>query len=143
MGRYETQWAAQFYAAAELTRRGFLVSFTMGNAKRTDLLVTSPEGTSFSVQVKGAKTRSGWWAEEPQSSDQHFYILVYVESCLKEGKEQPAAPRFFIMNNDEVKKRVNEGKVEFYTKHQRAMKNEGVGWRDALAHENKWEKLPS
>ena len=144
MGRYETQWAAQFYAAAELTRRGFLVSFTMGNAKRTDLLVTSPGGENFTVQVKGSKTKAGWWAKEPEASDKHFYILVYVESYPKDGKEQPpCVPRFFIMESEEVQRLVGEEKKAFLRKHQKPMTNEGLSWRQALDHENQWETLPS
>ena len=37
--RYCVQWAAQFFVAAELTRRGYIVSFTLGNAPETDLHV--------------------------------------------------------------------------------------------------------
>jgi hypothetical protein len=51
--RYKTQWAAQFYAAAELTRRGYLVSLTLGNAPVADLLAVSPSGKHFMVDVKG------------------------------------------------------------------------------------------
>jgi hypothetical protein len=144
MDRYGTQWAAQFYVAAELTRRGFLVSFTMGNAKRTDLLVTSPGGHSFTVQVKGAKTKAGWWAREPQASDEHFYLFVHIEPYQKDGKEQPPAnPRFFIMKSEEVQKLVSQEKKDYEHKHHEPRKNEGLSWGDVLAHENKWEKLPS
>lgn len=50
--RYQTQWAGQFYVAAELTRRGYIVSFTLGNAPTTDLLARVPEGEAFSVEVQ-------------------------------------------------------------------------------------------
>jgi len=40
--KYLPQWACQFYAAAELTRRGYLVSLTFGNAPVADLLVVNP-----------------------------------------------------------------------------------------------------
>ena len=55
--RYQTQWAGQFYVAAELTRRGYLVSLTLGNAPVVDLLVVSPDGEHFGVDVKGQSTR--------------------------------------------------------------------------------------
>ena len=42
--KYQTQWASQFFAAAELIRRGDQVALTLGNAPVTDLLVVSPEG---------------------------------------------------------------------------------------------------
>ena len=34
----QTQWAAQFLTAAELVRRGYTVSFTMGNSTPVSLL---------------------------------------------------------------------------------------------------------
>ena len=56
--RYKTQWATQFYAAAELTRRGYLVSLTFGNAAVSDLHVQSPDGVLFTVDVKGQSSRN-------------------------------------------------------------------------------------
>jgi len=52
--RYKTQWAAQFFAAAELTRRGYLVSLTFGNAPASGLHVQSPIGTQFTVETTAA-----------------------------------------------------------------------------------------
>ena len=57
--RYRTQWATQFYVAAELTRRGYLVSLTFGNAAVSDLLVSSPSGNNFTVDTKGQSTLPG------------------------------------------------------------------------------------
>lgn len=58
--RYRTQWTSQFYAAAELTRRGYLVSLTFGNAPVSDLLVRSLDDNQFSVDVKGQSTKNFW-----------------------------------------------------------------------------------
>jgi len=52
--RFHTQWAAQFLAAAELARRGYSVSFTMGNnALVADLMVGTEAGKQSWVDVKG------------------------------------------------------------------------------------------
>lgn len=56
--RFSTRWSAQFYVAAELTRRGYLVSLTLGNALFADPLVVSPAGVHFMVDVKGQSTRN-------------------------------------------------------------------------------------
>lgn len=50
--RFQTQWSGQFGVAHEMTRRGYLVSFTMGNAPAIDLLCRSPKDQDFSLQVK-------------------------------------------------------------------------------------------
>jgi hypothetical protein len=42
---HQTQWAAQFAVASELCKRGYEVSFTMGNTTPiADLMVVSPIG---------------------------------------------------------------------------------------------------
>jgi hypothetical protein len=58
--KFSTQWSAQFYVAAELTRRGYLVSLTLGSARFADLLVVSPGGSRFEIDVKGQSTRNFW-----------------------------------------------------------------------------------
>lgn len=43
--RCQTQWAAQFSVAGELCKRGYQVTFKMGNtAPVADLMVISPKG---------------------------------------------------------------------------------------------------
>ena len=56
--RFQTQWAGQFGVAHEMTRRCYLVSFTMGNAPAVDLLCKSPNDTTFSLQVKSLKAKN-------------------------------------------------------------------------------------
>ena len=136
---YWTQWAAQFFVAAELTRRGYLASFTLGNAPRTDLLVTSPKGVGFRVEVKGLKSRT-YWIVHPTSADAHlFYVFV---SLLKSD-----AARYFVLTSQEVRKlcsnQENKGR-------RRAKENGrpfdarwgGFNWGTVLAYEDKWDVFP-
>lgn len=59
MARHHVQWAAQFEVAAELCKRGCDVAFTMGNATPlADLMVLSPSGHTFLVDVKGQSSRN-------------------------------------------------------------------------------------
>ena len=53
--RQKTQWTAQYLAASELARRGYTVSFTMGNQTPVaDLMVGNLQsGNQFWVDVKG------------------------------------------------------------------------------------------
>jgi hypothetical protein len=55
---YQTQWAGQFGVAHELVRRGYLVTFTTGNARDDDLLCLSQSGDAFSVQVKSLSSKT-------------------------------------------------------------------------------------
>jgi hypothetical protein len=51
---HRTQWTAQFAVASELCKRGYEISFTMGNATPlADLMVVSPKlKKMFLIDVK-------------------------------------------------------------------------------------------
>src|SRR5690349_12310170 len=99
--RYKTQWATQFFAAAELTRRGYLVSLTFGNAAVTDLHVQSPSGALFTVDVKGQSNRSFWIVQRRPKNSNHYFVLVYLPPAL-------ATPRYFVLTSDELMRRRDE-----------------------------------
>jgi len=63
-GKHQTQWSGQFGVAHELTRRGYLVTFTMGNAPIADILCKSPQGHTFAAQVKSLKTKNYFLYQE-------------------------------------------------------------------------------
>jgi len=74
-----TQWAAQFLVAAELTRRGYTVSFTMGNnTPFADLMVGAPTGKQFWVDVKGLAQKSPWLLRPKSHHPELYYVLVYL-----------------------------------------------------------------
>ena len=133
--RYRTQWATQFFASAELTRRGYLVSLTFGNAPVSDLLVCSPSGKHFTVDVKGQSTKNFWLIQPRLASSDHYFILVYLPK-----KDEP--PRYFIMTSNELMKRREEYKqlVLPNGRYQDALG--GIKWTTAFHYENNWEILP-
>lgn len=93
--RYSTQWAGQFYVAAELCKREFLVSFTLGNAEQTDLMVKSPNGKSFRVEVKTQRTVNFWRYRHRAASEDLFYIFVYLGEIEQN-------PRFYILTSEQA-----------------------------------------
>ncbi len=76
--KYQTQWAAQFFVSAELTRRGYMVALTLGNMPSVDLNVVSPGGKQFMVDVKGQRTKNFWRFRRKDPHKNHYYIFVYV-----------------------------------------------------------------
>lgn len=139
--RYKTQWASQFYVAAELTRRGYLVSFPLGNAPVIDLLAVSPTGKHFMVDVKGQATKSFWLIRERELKDDLFYILVY----LPKGGE---SPQYYIFSCGElmrereayrnyIEKRYSDGKGKRYRED-----FGGINWSTALKYKDRWDILP-
>lgn len=134
--KYQTQWASQFYAAAELTRRGHLVSLTLGNAPVADLLVVSPNNTEFMVDVKGQSTRNFWLVQAREQRDDLYFILVYLPKDFEQ-------PKYFILSCAELLAKRDE-----YRKHIEARSGKyrddlgGMNWSTALAYENCWDTLP-
>jgi hypothetical protein len=59
---HRTQWTAQFAVASELCKRGYEISFTMGNATPlADLMVVSPKlKKMFLIDVKGLYRPNPW-----------------------------------------------------------------------------------
>ena len=78
-----------YLVAAELSRLGFIVSPTLRNVQRADLLVTDQLcKRAFSVQVKtNAKTFNFWLLNKKAKeliSPSHIYVLVNIR---REGKD--------------------------------------------------------
>lgn len=136
--RYQTQWAAQFYVAAELTRRGYQVAFTLGNAPKTDLMVSTPDDSvQFKIDVKGQSTRNFWLVQKRAIQDDLYYILVYL---AKDGSEPP---RFFMLSCAQMMQERKE-----YRKHIESTSGKyqedmgGMNWSTAFGYEDKWDILP-
>lgn len=143
ISRYHTQWAAQFFVAAELSRRGYLVSLTHGNAPTADLLVESPKGIPFPVEVKGQRTKGYWLIKPPtRPLENRFYVLVFIPT---ENVTRPVAPRYFVMTAKEANT-LRQAYRDRIT-HQKGPWPEGewdgFNWGDATDYENRWQILPS
>jgi hypothetical protein len=134
--RYRTQWSSQFYAAAELTRRGYLVSLTFGNAPVSDLLVQSPSGDHFTVDVKGQSTKNFWLIRPRTAKPDHYFILVFVP---RDG----SPPKFFIVRSDELMRHREKYKQSALISSGKYRDDlGGINWGTALAYEDKWDSLP-
>lgn len=139
---HQTQWAAQFAVASELCKRGYEVALTMGNHPRKDLMVHSPAGASFGVDVKGPYKRNFWAvSKKADRPDVLFYVLAFVP----EG----APNRYFILTQAEV----NAGIDEVAAKAQASAiakgkdgpwtdKFPGIDWKYAEKFEDRWDRLP-
>jgi protease II len=134
LSEYHSQWAGQFYVAAELTRLGYSVAFTLGNAKRTDLMVTSPKDKSFRVEVKTQQTKNFWIIRRHDVEENQYYVLVYIH------KSDP--PVFYILTGAEIQ-RLRE---EYADKMKGGGKYDdnfgGMNWTTPHTHQGRWNVLP-
>ncbi len=134
--KYQTQWTSQFYVAAELTRRGYLVSLTLGNAPKADLLVVSPNEKTFKVDVKGQRNKSFWLIQNRESQDNLFFIFVYLSSNLEEQ------PTFYIMSCHDMLAEREKFKIEKSKRKKYRDELGGFNWSTTKKYQDKWESLP-
>jgi hypothetical protein len=94
-----THISGEMFVAAELAKRGYLVSLTMGNAKAVDLFAER-NGRAICVQVKAIahKRNVGW----PLPFDKQKIIagVIYVCVVLNNLDE---APSYYILFPEEVR----------------------------------------
>ena len=142
--KYQTQWTSQFFVAAELTRRRYLVSLTFGNAKFADLIVETPNNRHFSVDVKGQSSKSYWIIKPPENNrNDQYFILVYVPRDLTEP------PQYFILSSNDMKEELKQSQEKSKQAEIKRGKpyspnfaTGGMGWGQPLKYEGQWGKLP-
>ena len=140
--RHQTQWAAQFAVASELCKRGYQVALTMGNHPIVDLMVVSPKGAQFSIDVKGLYKRNFWVVKPKAERADLHYVLAFVP----EG----ASNRFFVLTQAEVNlevprhlKQIAENRTAKGLSIDKVGVMPGLSWAFAEGFENKWERLPN
>jgi hypothetical protein len=104
----QTQWAGQFGVAHELARRGYLVSFTLGNAPVVDLLCISPKGHEFSVQVKSLKSKNYFIYQTSllELDPNLYFVFVLIPPISSEAHALPV--EYFVLNNEQFHLLVEE-----------------------------------
>jgi hypothetical protein len=130
---HQTQWAAQFAVASELCKRGYEVSFTMGNATPlADLMAVSPSGKMFLIDVKGLYRTNPWIIKRKSVTSNLFYVLAFVPS------DQPN--QFFVMSQKQVTNLIQSE----LTRLERAddYPVTAVVWKAVLPQKDAWHVLP-
>lgn len=136
--RESTQWTAQFLAAAELCRRGYIVSFTMGNCTQDyDLIVGTPNGEPFYVDVKGLSSNSDWLIKKKSDVPSLYYILVRID------KSAYGNDFFFIMKQEQV----NSELEDYYREPKKdgspkSANMQGFKFSQGSKYINNWNILP-
>jgi len=100
--------SAEYFVAAELSRRGFKASVTLKNTPGIDVVAVSPTEKMYCIQVK-EKQQLGqtkiWLLKEKDEQikgKNFFYALVNLN--MEEGKQ----PDIYIVPNATVAKRIKE-----------------------------------
>jgi hypothetical protein len=138
---HQTQWAAQFAVASELCKRGYEVALTMGNHPIVDLMVISPKGKPFLVDVKGLYKRNPWPVREKKKRhDKLFYVFAFVPN--------DTINRFFILSESQVNVGIRTDWDDAIQRRKaKGLSGEpgdlkGVQWNFAERYEDCWKALP-
>jgi hypothetical protein len=144
---YKTQWTGQYGVAHELARRGYLVTFTTGNAPSADLFCQSPEGHLFSVQVKSLSSKTFFLYQQSlvKPNPSLFFVFVFIPS-------NPEVPiEYYVLTNEEflkLTKKENERLKEAEKARGKpyASFSPGIAYRTLNAHSEflgAWSNLPA
>ncbi len=95
-----TGLSGEYFVAAELYRRGWLVGMTIGNAKSVDLYAEK-NNRKIAVQVKAIfkKANIGWTLMKDKVKEGCFYILVNLNG------DKMTLPDYYILTSQEPSKK--------------------------------------
>ena len=101
--RNSTGLSGEYFVAAELYRRGWLVGMTIGNAKAVDLFAEK-DNIRISIQVKAIykKKNVGFPIMKDQIREDCFYIFVNLNADKMES------PDYYICTSSEARERVKQ-----------------------------------
>jgi len=71
--------AGEFLVAGELSRRGYPVSITMGNAKSVDIYAGTQQGV-IEVDAKAGRGKGNWPIGISSVKEGVYYIFVYLQT---------------------------------------------------------------
>lgn len=135
---HSTNLASEFYLMSCLARLGYDVHLTLGNKKKMDIAVTLPDGSYFTVDVKGVAGKMDWLlGNRPvDQSRTHFYALVTYDAQFS---LPGSSPRTWIIPSaamDEALVNVAGNGKTHYVPRKRLIET-GAKWAEA------WHLLPS
>ena len=129
-----THLSGEFLVAGELSRRGYPVSITMGNAKSIDIYADSKDGP-IKIDAKAGRTKTNWPINESAVSKDQYYIFVYLQDENKIKENVP--PEYFVVSGKELlskkKKLIAKFKVMQGVMYQSLKEDK---------YKERWDKLP-
>jgi len=135
---HNTEQSARGYLMYQLARRGYNVQFTDSRFPGEDLMVSSPSGKHFGIDVKGMRTKNFWLLKEPTANPELFYAFVYVPEV--------GYPRVFIMTSEVALKFWQEVKEDNYARNLVNTKKKspfvpGINWTTPHQYEDRYDLL--
>ncbi len=131
--KHNVEQMARSYLMYELAKRGYCVQITDSRFPTYDMLVVSPSGKHFGIEVKGQSTKNFWRFNERQPHAEMYYAFVFVP--------KNDIPRVFIMDSTTTMQLWKEYKDEVL-KRGREYGQWGLRWTQPHPYENRYDMLP-
>ncbi|MCJ7776781.1 MAG: hypothetical protein MUP16_00465 [Sedimentisphaerales bacterium] len=132
--RHNVEQMARAYLMYELAKRGYSVQITDSRFPTYDMLVISPSGKLFGIEVKGQQTKNFWRFNERQPHSEMYYAFVFVP--------QDEIPRVFIMDSTTTMRLWKEYKNSALKKGAKEDNQWGLKWTQPHPFENRYDMLP-
>lgn len=133
--KHNVEQMARGYLMYELARRGYCVQITDSRFPTYDMLVVSPAGKHFGIEVKGQSTKNFWRFNDRAPHPEMYYAFIYVP--------QEGNPRVFIMDSLSTMKLWNEYKYNSINKGAAKRDNQwGLNWTHPHPFEDRYNILP-
>ncbi len=134
LSRHNVEQMARGYLMYQLAKRGYNVQITDSRFPTVDLLVVSPSGEYFGIDVKGQKTKNFWRFNEREPKPDFYFAFIYVPV--------DGTPRVFIMDSKTAISLWREYKSKAL---ERGLSEEsiwGLNWTQPFPYEDKYDLLP-
>jgi len=124
--------AGEFLVAGELSRRGYPVSITMGNAKSVDIYASARERV-IKVDAKAGRRKGNWPIAKDSVNEDVYYIFVYLQDQNK--IKNNIAPEYFVVSGKEI---ISKNLVKTWETRQ------GIRYPtlNTNNYKERWDKLP-
>lgn len=134
LSRHNVEQMARGYLMYQLARRGYNVQITDSRFPTVDLLVVSPSGKHFGIDVKGQRTKNFWRFNERAPNQEFYFGFVYVP---EEGN-----PQVFIMDSKTTMQLWREYKENAIARGSGEDNIWGLRWTQPHPYEDKYDLLP-
>jgi hypothetical protein len=133
--KHNVEQMARGYLMYELARHGYHVQITDSRFPHYDMLVVSPLGKHFGIEVKGQSTRNFWRFNDRSPHPEMYYAFVYVPA---EGQQ-----RVFIMDSKTTMQLWKEYKDKALGRGLKEDSIWGLNWTQPHPYEDCYDMLPN
>lgn len=128
---HNVEQMARGYLIYELAKRGYNVQITDSRFPTYDMLVVSPSGEHFGIEIKGQRTKNFWRFEEREPKPEMYYAFVYVP--------EDEIPQVYILDSLTTMTLWHE-----YKQKSKATRNNqwGINWKQPHYFKDRFDLLP-